>query len=74
MHDPALPALLERVRGVPTLLVWGREDRIVPLAAAEVYRESIAGAQLSIIDRCGHYPHFEQPAEFQRVLSAFLGG
>jgi pimeloyl-ACP methyl ester carboxylesterase len=72
MHDPSLPPLLERLRGLPALLVWGREDRIVPLEAGELYRRAVAGARLEIIDRCGHFPHLEQPAEFMRIASAFL--
>ena len=72
MHDPSLPPLLERLRRLPTLLVWGREDRIVPVEAGELYRRAIAGARLEIIDRCGHFPHLEQPAEFMRIASAFL--
>jgi pimeloyl-ACP methyl ester carboxylesterase len=72
MHDPSLPSLLERLRGLPTLLLWGREDRIVPVEAGELYRRAIAGARLEIIDRCGHFPHLESPAEFMRIASAFL--
>ncbi len=72
MHDPSLPPLLQRLRELPTLLVWGREDRIVPLEAGELYRRAIAGARLEIIDRCGHFPHLERPAEFLRIASPFL--
>jgi pimeloyl-ACP methyl ester carboxylesterase len=72
MHDPALPALLERLRATPTLLVWGHEDRIVPLGAAEVYRRAIAGARLEVLDRCGHFPHLERPHEFMQILNSFL--
>ncbi len=73
MHDPSLPALLERLRALPTLIVWGREDRIVPLEAGELYRRAIAGACLEVIDRCGHFPHLEKPAEFMRAARPFLG-
>jgi pimeloyl-ACP methyl ester carboxylesterase len=72
MHDPSLPPLLERLREVPTLMVWGREDRIVPLECGELYRKAIAGARLEVIERCGHFPHLEKPAEFSRTLSGFL--
>jgi pimeloyl-ACP methyl ester carboxylesterase len=71
MHDPSLPPLLERLREVPTLVVWGREDRIVPLECGELYRKAIAGARLEVIERCGHFPHLEKPAEFSRALSGF---
>lgn len=72
MHDPSLAPLLERLRALPTLLVWGREDRIVPVEAGELYRNAIAGAHLEIIDRCGHFPHLEKPVEFMRIASPFL--
>jgi len=72
MHDPSLPYLLPRLRNLPTLLVWGREDRIVPVEAGEAYRKAIAGARLEVIERCGHFPHLEKPAEFSRAISGFL--
>jgi pimeloyl-ACP methyl ester carboxylesterase len=72
MHDPSLPMLLERLRGLPTLVVWGREDRIVPVECGELYRKAIASSRLEVIDRCGHFPHLEKPAEFSRAISGFL--
>lgn len=72
MHDPSLPPLLERLRDIPTMVIWGRDDRIVPAECGELYRKAIAGAQLEVIDRCGHFPHLEKPAEFWRAVSAFL--
>jgi pimeloyl-ACP methyl ester carboxylesterase len=72
MHDPSLPALLERLRSLPTLTIWGRQDRIVPVECGELYRKAIAGSNLEIIDRCGHFPHLEKPAEFSKAISSFL--
>lgn len=72
MHDPSLPPLLERLRELPTLLVWGRDDRIVPVEAGELYQRAIAGARLEIIDRCGNFPHLEKPLEFMRIVADFL--
>jgi pimeloyl-ACP methyl ester carboxylesterase len=72
MHDPSLPALIERLRDLPTLVVWGKEDRIVPLECAEAYRRGIGGAKLEVIERCGHLPHLERPSEFVRAVSDFL--
>ncbi|HKD70180.1 MAG TPA: alpha/beta hydrolase [Candidatus Binataceae bacterium] len=71
VHDPILPLLMCRLR-IPTLIVWGREDRIVPLECAESFHAAIANSRLTIIDECGHFPHFERPEEFNRVLSDFL--
>jgi pimeloyl-ACP methyl ester carboxylesterase len=72
-HDPILPRLLGRLR-MPALIVWGREDRIVPLECAQMFHDAIANSRLKIIDGCGHYPHFEKPDEFSRALSDFLPG
>jgi pimeloyl-ACP methyl ester carboxylesterase len=73
MHDPSLSALLGRVRA-PALLVWGREDRIVPLECGELYRDAIKGARLAIIEACGNYPHLERPVEFAKAVNEFLHG
>ncbi len=70
-HDPLLPLMLGRLT-IPTLIVWGREDQIVPLECAERFHAAIPRSRLAIIDRCGHFPHLEQPAEFNRLLADFL--
>ncbi|MGH7931634.1 MAG: alpha/beta fold hydrolase [Candidatus Binataceae bacterium] len=72
MHDPALPHLLPRLRGIPALIVWGREDKIVPLECAGLYHKAIAGSRLEVITNCGHYPQFERRDDFIRVVSDFL--
>ena len=72
MHDPVLPHLLPSLRNVPTLIVWGREDRIVPVECGELYRAGISGSRLEVIDRAGHFPHLERPDEFTRALRGFL--
>lgn len=56
----------------PTLIVWGRNDRIIPLAMGERLAREIPGACLAVIDDCGHNPHEEQPVETWREISAFL--
>lgn len=71
VHDPILPLLLRRLR-IPALIIWGREDRIVPLECAELFHAAIANSRLAVIDRCGHFPQFERPDEFNRALSDFL--
>jgi pimeloyl-ACP methyl ester carboxylesterase len=72
MHYPSLPYLLRRLRKLPTLIVWGRQDAIVPVSAAEVYHASIPGSQLVILDNCGHHPEVEQSDEFVQRVQAFL--
>src|SRR5262249_20814089 len=72
MHDPRLPHFLPRVTN-PTLIVWGREDRIVPVACGEQYRRPLPDSRLVVLDDCGHLPPFEQPDRFARLVLDFLG-
>jgi pimeloyl-ACP methyl ester carboxylesterase len=71
MHNPRLAAFLPRVTN-PALIVWGREDRIVPVVCGEQYRRLLPDARLSILDRCGHLPPIEQPDVFARLVIDFL--
>jgi len=71
MHNPKLTHRLRRVKS-PTLVVWGKQDRLVPLAHGEAYCNAIRGAELKVIDRCGHAPQLERPAEFVALIEEFL--
>jgi 2-hydroxy-6-oxonona-2,4-dienedioate hydrolase len=64
----------DKLHGImcPTLLVWGREDSITPLFVGEKFHTLIPNAQLSIIEKCGHAPMMERPAEFNSIFEAFL--
>jgi pimeloyl-ACP methyl ester carboxylesterase len=57
----------------PTLIVWGREDGLTPLAMGERFKKEIAGSKLFIIEKCGHVPQLEKAAEFNAGLMKFLG-
>lgn len=57
---------------VPTLIVWGSADRIIPVDQAYTAHNAIAGSQLEIFDGVGHYPHCEKPERFIEVLSDFM--
>jgi pimeloyl-ACP methyl ester carboxylesterase len=72
MHNPSLPHLLEGVRGLPTLIVWGRDDRIIPLSAGEAYSQAITGSELLVLDNCGHRPEIEQTTRFVNRVRTFL--
>jgi pimeloyl-ACP methyl ester carboxylesterase len=72
MHDPALLPMLGRIR-VPTLLVWGDQDSIVPLECGRMYESAIPGAQLRIVEDCGHLAHLERPRELAQLVHAFVG-
>ena len=57
----------------PTLMIWGREDGLTPLALGERFKKEIAGSELFVIDKCGHVPQLEKAAEFNAALLKFLG-
>jgi pimeloyl-ACP methyl ester carboxylesterase len=67
LHDPFLPKWLHRI-DVPVKLIWGREDRILPVGLAEVLAQRIPGAQVHILENCGHLPHAEKPDEFVDIV------
>ena len=73
LHNPSLPYYLARV-DTPTLLVWGRQDAIIPLECGELFEKALPNAQLKVIENCGHSPALEKPAEFLAAVGEFLGG
>ena len=56
----------------PTLIVWGREDGLTPLADADRFHKDIAGSKLVVFDQCGHVPNLEKPGEFNAAVIKFL--
>ncbi len=72
MFNPRLPYFLPRVQ-TPTLIVWGREDQIVPPICGEQYRRLLPDATLRVLDKCGHMPPIEQPDTFAKLVLDFLG-
>ncbi len=70
MHNPRLKRWLHRI-DVPTLLLWGEQDRIVTPAYGEGFRAAIPGAVLRTIPDAGHFPHWEQPEAFVRHVTDF---
>jgi pimeloyl-ACP methyl ester carboxylesterase len=58
----------------PTLLVWGENDRDVPLPNGQRLNQLMDGSRLVVFRNCGHLPHEEYPNEFVKVVSEFLGG
>jgi pimeloyl-ACP methyl ester carboxylesterase len=58
----------------PVLLIWGRQDRILPIETARALCNDLADARLVVLDRVGHCAMFEEPDEFNRMTLAFLAG
>jgi pimeloyl-ACP methyl ester carboxylesterase len=72
MHNPSLPHLLGVAANLPTLLLWGKQDRVVPVSAADEFRRVLKSARLSIFDNCGHRPEVEKTADFLHEVETFL--
>jgi pimeloyl-ACP methyl ester carboxylesterase len=57
---------------VPVLLVWGREDNLVPVADADEFERLIPNARKVILDDTGHVPMLERPQTFNDLVVGFL--
>lgn len=63
---------LPLARDIPTLIVWGTADAIIPSAHAEDAAAALPNSRLEIFDGVGHFPHCEDPDRFVRVLLEFI--
>jgi pimeloyl-ACP methyl ester carboxylesterase len=57
---------------VPTLILWGRQDKIIPLEIGERLHQTMPNSQFAVIDECGHNPHEEKPDDTVSIISSFL--
>ncbi len=57
---------------IPTLIIWGKEDRVTGLEHAYRLNREIRGSRLEILDRCGHNPHEEYPETACRLILDFI--
>src|SRR5882672_10329971 len=73
MFNPSLPHLLDGTANAPALIVWGRDDQVVPLAASQVYHKSMKNSRLLTVDGCGHRPEVEKSDQFIKEVQNFLG-
>lgn len=71
--DRGLHKRLHRV-SAPTLVVWGENDRLIPVAYADEFGRRIAGSQVVIVPDCGHVPQVEQCGITTTAVRAFLAG
>jgi len=56
----------------PALIIWGKQDRILPLTHAYKCHECLPGSEIKIFDNCGHMPQLEHPDEFNALVLRFL--
>jgi pimeloyl-ACP methyl ester carboxylesterase len=71
---PDLPSVVGRypLIPVPSLLLWGRDDPVVPLSVGQRLARALPNARLHVLERCGHLAQEERPAESFAVLERFL--
>jgi pimeloyl-ACP methyl ester carboxylesterase len=71
MYNPTLSHLLGGV-ATRALVVWGREDRVVPLECGERYAKALPDARLHVVERAGHFVEMERPDELARLVTDFV--
>jgi pimeloyl-ACP methyl ester carboxylesterase len=70
-YSPKLARRLQRVKA-PTLVIWGEDDRLIPRAHGEAYRDAIEGARLEIVPNCGHVPIVERASKTAQLILDFF--
>jgi pimeloyl-ACP methyl ester carboxylesterase len=70
--NPKLGHWLHRI-DVPTHIVWGAQDRVIPQAYAAALKDGITGASAATLPDCAHLPHIEQPQAFAAEVTQFIG-
>lgn len=71
LYDPRLEKWLHRIK-LPTQILWGAEDRLIPPAHAEALAALIAGAAITILPGSGHMPEIERPELFVDTVARFI--
>jgi pimeloyl-ACP methyl ester carboxylesterase len=74
-HRGQVITMLDRcylTRGMPTLLVWGAHDAIIPISHARLAHAAMPGSRLETFEDAGHFPHHAAPGRFLEVLRDFL--
>jgi pimeloyl-ACP methyl ester carboxylesterase len=70
-YNPHLAKWLHRV-AVPTLILWGADDKIIPPGYGPAFRDLIPGSRLEVIANCGHLPQVEQMEEWAAKIESFI--
>jgi len=73
LYNPHLYKWLHRI-SVPTLLLWGDDDKVVPPPYGPAYQKLIPGSKLRVFENCGHVPHVEKMDEWTDELVTFVEG
>ena len=70
--DAALAGQISQLR-LPTLILWGSEDRLIPPEHGQRFNQDISGSQLQVFEGLGHVPHEEAPKATVQAVTRFLG-
>ncbi len=70
-YDPDLRKWLHRIHA-PTLIVWGAQNRVLPVAYAAAWGRLTPGSRVEIMPDCGHAPQIEQPERLVRLVDSFI--
>lgn len=73
LYDPHLAKWLHRIT-VPTLILWGDSDKLIPPAYGPAFRDLIPGSKLHVFAGCGHLPQIEKKDEFVTAVRQFIQG
>jgi len=63
---------LHLAQPLPTMIVWGQQDRIIPSAHGHAAAEALPHSRFELFETSGHFPHQSEPKRFARVLSEFV--
>ncbi|WP_420591621.1 alpha/beta fold hydrolase [Bacterioplanoides sp.] len=74
LEDTGFEARLSEAVTMPTLIIWGDEDRVLDVSAVEVFKQKIPHAQVKIYEGIGHLPMVEIPEETAILYSEFVAG
>jgi pimeloyl-ACP methyl ester carboxylesterase len=73
LYNPHLAKWLHRI-SVPTLLIWGDDDKVIPPGYGPAFRDLIPGSRLEVFAKCGHVPHIEYTEEWVARVAGFMEG
>jgi 2-hydroxy-6-oxonona-2,4-dienedioate hydrolase len=71
-HEPAITERLQMI-SIPTLIIWGSDDTMIPIKYANDYVSNIKGCKFVVMEGCGHRPHVEDTEKFSQIMLKFLG-
>lgn len=74
LHNPSLPYFLQGVKRLPTQLIWGKNDSVVPVSACGAYQTALKNTDVkaTVFDDCGHRPEIEKQDAFLKLVRDFL--